>query len=399
NCDSTSATLQKSNNNNKFTGFNDKRNWTFKKAHQIVTDNNYLDITNDEHKKSRYDLNFFFVENVRDALEKKLILKLKEDFKFLDVTKFKILPFKTRFTDVNRINANLRDFNKKFDAMSNRHDKAVFLTLTSDPSLFDSIQEMADNLHKNYKKIFDRIQKRFIRKTNRKLEYIYSFEFSPKKALPHLHVVIFGTDFLDLRDYRKNAKNWTEQETTKTVFKLSEWWQSYGQGRTVYIYGIKRTLDKKTKNYKWVYKNPNNKPKDSTKNDVKHYIKKYLIKSFYSMKRILGILEDIKRNASPTNNFNARKGEIYKSVGQLPFYYATNKKFWNSSRCPDEDEDPQQQDIQLEKIGIYEPMMACYSSAVPQFVYEAIHNDIQNSKRRRGGFGSMGLSTPLIDYS
>ncbi|MCS3901704.1 hypothetical protein, partial [Methanococcus voltae] len=31
NCDSTSATLQKSNNNNKFTGFNDKRNWTFKK--------------------------------------------------------------------------------------------------------------------------------------------------------------------------------------------------------------------------------------------------------------------------------------------------------------------------------------------------------------------------------
>ncbi|MBA2864450.1 rolling circle replication-associated protein [Methanococcus maripaludis] len=371
-------------------GVNDKKNWIIRKMERIVNENSVLDITDEVAKKKRYDLNFLYVEYVYDNSQKRLILKLKDHFQGM-AAPYKVMPFSTRFTDTKLLQDKEREFDRRFAHLSKKHNKAVFLTLTTDPKRFDSLIEASDAMFKNFKKLMDRFNRRYRRKTGEKLEYIYGFEFSPVKAIPHMHIVIFGSDYLDLADHRKSEKNLTEKEKKKSVYAIRDIWSSYGQGEIVDIKSISKvnTLDKGAI---WKFKR-NSRPRDARKDDdsVLNYLKKYLRKTMRTIKRVTNIL----KSADKDHPVAEIKKECYKQLGVVPLYMATGKRFFGSSLIPKE-ENPDIPD--LEKISMYDVMLACYENAVPENIKEAIWSyNNGKQKSRRGGFGSLSLSNYSIE--
>jgi len=374
-------------------GLNDKKNWLIRKMEKIVNEHAILDIKDEVGKKKRYDLNYLYLEYVLDAQDKRLVLKLKDHFQGM-AAPYKVLPFTTRFTDSNLLDDMKAEFNRRWNYLSDKHTKAVFLTLTTDPKKFDSLQEASDSLFKNFKKLMDRFNRRYRRKTGEKLEYIFAFEFMPQKAIPHMHIVIFGTDYLDLRDYRKADENVTEKEKRKSVNKISEIWESYGQGKIVDVKSISKIKTLKGEIF-WEFKR-SNKPRDASKkiSQVDYYLKKYLVKA-------IGIINEVnyqlKTAKSEKKSINSIKVECYKKLGVVPLYLATGKRFFGSSQIPKE-ANPDVPD--LEKISMYDVILACYENSIPENIKEAMWNygqGLKNSFRIRGGFGSLSLSNYSID--
>jgi hypothetical protein len=378
NLHSKTSTIQNAQNKNNWAGFNDKKNWLLKKMRKLVNENMTFNYEDEAERIKRYDLNYLFVEYLKDINDKVLILK--KTHRPTNTSEYLILPYTTRFTDKKAIVKKLKDFDRRFNYFSKRHDKAVFLTLTTDPKRFNNLNEACENIGKAFKKLMDYLNRRHKAENGGKLEYIAGFEFSPKKALPHLHVVIFGVDYLDLGDNRK--KNDNSKARYKSVYKLSEMWDRYGQGTQVFIYGIKKTKD----GQKWIYKDSRKKPKDAKKNDVAYYLKKYLVKTFYALRDIqnkLNYLNELHKefnlkNPAQREKFKEKKKEliteIYKKLGTIPFYLATNKRFFTSSKVPAYKPEVKEENTEYE----YKIIGSFYYFDIPAFVLN--HN--QNQKKR-----------------
>ena len=367
----------KPNFNGGWNGINDKKNWIISKMQNILKTNTFLSYENDEQKFKRYDLNFLFIEYILDALEKKLILKRKEG-ESQDLPPYIILPFQTRFSDERAIKEKLNDFwNNRYNYFTNKHDKAIFLTLTTDLNNFNSLWDATEQLFKNFKKLMDWLNRRHIRNGGSKLDYLYCFEFSPKQCIPHLHIILFGTDYLRLEDGRKKKENLTIAETTKTVYKVSEMWQKYGQGKIVYLYGLKKNKD-------GVFIWKGRRPKDAKKNDAGRYLAKYITKTLYTIRRVIGTIKEAKNKFSAKNPtaIKEAKKELYKGLGVLPLYLASGKRFIGSSKVPKKKKENKG------GSGSYTVLMSCYEMAIPNFIYEAIFNHNRRRKYTAIDYGS-----------
>ena len=404
-------TEKKENNKPHWDGINDKQNWIIKKMRNITSNRMTFYFNNpyeaDEDKKkieryARYDLNFLFVEYVKDIIQKCLILK--RTHRQTGKVEFKKMPYTTRFTSINRIKENMKEFDRRFNYFSEKHNKAVFLTLTTDPKKFNNLNEACENIGKAFKKLMDYLNRRHKAENGGKLDYISAFEFSPSGGLPHLHIIIFGVDYLDLSDNRK--KNDDSKAKYKSVHKISELWEKYGQGKLVYIYGIRKLKD----GSRWTYKDNRKRPKDDKKGDPALYLKKYLMKIFFTLKGwkprkkqiklIDGTIKikEIEGNGGIINQirfiefelYKHYKGkpeqlkkikkemynDIYKQLGTLPFYLATNKRFYTSSKVPKKEEQGGGSgDWDIKVLGAF------YSNNLPLWVEKLFQ--MQNHKRKR----------------
>ena len=143
-----------------------------------------------------------------------------------------ILPYLTRANPdyVRKIKQKLAVLQKKSS------ERAVFMTLTTDPKRFPSLKAAYRGLMKNKARLMDMLDKRF----ETRLQYISVIEFT-KTGLPHLHLIVYGETFL------------------LPQRELSDIWEAYGQGEVVDL----RQAGKG-------FRNPS----------VYHYVMKYVTKSW-----------------------------------------------------------------------------------------------------------------------
>ena len=127
------------------------------------------------------------------------------------------LPYKTRFTSIERQEEIRRAYRLTWEYASKRHLKAVFLTLTA-PG------RAGDLWHVNQQmlKAWDRLRALLSSKLPRKLTYICVREFQKNGRL-HFHVVIFGLNWL------------------LPIKVLRHFWVSYGGGPVINICAMRQT--------------------------------------------------------------------------------------------------------------------------------------------------------------
>jgi len=188
-----------------------------------------------------------------------------------DPGKFALMGYKTRFTDEKRRRKLLARYDHAWTYASHNYKDGVFLTLTTDPSQFSSIYEATMAISWAWNSFMSWLQK----KLGRRPPYIKVLEFT-KKGLPHLHIIFFDVSYI--ADH----------------FEITEEWNRLGQGIINYVYGIVN----KDGNWHWRKKRP-----QGGGRSVKQYLKKYLLK---------------------TMSTNA--------LGTLALYWATNKRFYTTSR-------------------------------------------------------------------
>ena len=188
-----------------------------------------------------------------------------------DPEKFALMGYKTRFTDDRRRKKLLARYDHAWSYATTHYQNGVFLTLTTDPSQFSSIYEATMSISWAWNSFMSWLQK----KLGRRPPYIKVLEFT-KKGLPHLHIIFFDVSYI--ADH----------------FEITEEWNRLGQGRINYVYGIVNTNG----NWRWRKRKP-----QGGGRSVKQYLKKYLLK---------------------TMSTNA--------LGTLALYWATNKRFYTTSR-------------------------------------------------------------------
>ena len=323
-------------------------------------------------KKARMDINYNFIEYLKDCNKKKVVLKLKDGYKGV-ASPYLILPFETSWNSPKRLNKKAHDFWRKVGYCSEKYDKAIFLTLTTKTTAFKSFKDGLDSLMKSKHKIIDLIKKKCLRngltkdkEGNPSFDYIGVVEFGKKNLMQHLHIIIFGTDYLDFADFRKNETSVSEEEryirTEKSINFIKKKWAEYHGGSTgVYAYGLKKVFSKQYNRDTWLWKNQRHKPKDAGK-DAVSYLAKYIIKV---QKKIKEINTAIKYNILP-KKYNSVYDWAFLSV--VPILWASGVRWVFSSRMPLADDSGGG----FPSLGIYEVMGVYYEVAIPSFVFDTI---------------------------
>lgn len=118
-----------------------------------------------------------------------------------------VLPYNSRFSDGYR----KRKVGKlrALDKFAGRG--GVFLTLTVDPTRFNSLKAAYSGLMDGFNRLVS-----YFRRRHGRLDYARVLEFT-KEGVPHLHVLFLGLSFLERQE------------------KISELWEKYGVGRVVYV--------------------------------------------------------------------------------------------------------------------------------------------------------------------
>lgn len=191
-----------------------------------------------------------------DEIEDKQVILTYESTKKDPDAPLIFLPYRTRFTSLERKKANLATYEAIWKQSLHDYRTAVFVTLTTDPKMHVS----AYHANKHFQKALNRFMSFLTKKHERRPEYLNVHEFQ-KNGLLHSHIVIFGLDYL--MDFRR----------------LSQVWQRCGQGRIVHIYGLRNIGDR------WAWSRA--KPKDAPKGkSVDAYLKKYLKKALFESKEL-----------------------------------------------------------------------------------------------------------------
>jgi len=221
-------------------------------------------------------------------------------------TEYWFMDYRTRFNNTSRQLTALDNFEDKWREAEEYYDSAVFLTLTTDPKLFPNLWEanrhmsVAWNRYVSYltqrgyaarrnelyaakayrlgrrltkedkdkgitlDKKLTRAEKEEIREKlaesdlSYRPRYVAVNEFQ-KNGLIHMHIMIFGRNWLDHRN------------------KISADWVRCGQGQIVDVCAVSRN----SKN-EWLWTNPNKRPADARKDEsAKQYLKKYLNKVIF----------------------------------------------------------------------------------------------------------------------
>ena len=222
---------------------------------------------------------------VEDTEDKQIVLRRVRG----DGNPYCVLPMKTRFTDEGRMVEHLKTYEHGIDNSLKHFNKAVFLTLTTDPLMW-----MAPEGSPVERTIKDKSGKELCRfqvqgkgaslyEANRhesvawrgwyevethhrklRLPYIRVVEFM-ENGLIHTHILLFGIDWI--KDFKQLAY---------------EWGVRYGQGFMVHAYTIRK------RDGMWKWKDSKSTPDDAAGKDPADYLKKYLKKALYSQDGFFG---------------------------------------------------------------------------------------------------------------
>ena len=199
-----------------------------------------------------------------------------------------ILDYITRFHEDRTAPIYMKYMNA-WDIATKTYKKAIFLTLTTDPSKFGSVWRSA----RHFQVAWNRFMSYLTKRLRGRPKYIAAFEFS-KKGLLHVHVVFFGVSYIH-------------------HYGITKEWQRCGQGKINYVYALRND------NGVWTW--PRKRPDRAKDHNIepKDYLTKYLRKSLY-----------------PEESF---EGKEFKKEEDMAKYYiqclhwVVNKRFWSCSRA------------------------------------------------------------------
>jgi len=220
-------------------------------------------------------------EYVEDVSSRVIVLK------HVEMDRFRFLRYKHRFLK-HELEAILKRYDLVFVNASKLYDKAVFITLTMNPSTYSNLYQASKRIGEALNRLMSFLAKRY----GKRLHYIAVLE-PMDSGNPHLHVIIFGISRIE-----------EHYELTKVLAK-------HGFGYIHYEYSIM-----KTKDGNWVWRNRAYKPERCKTMDVKAYLKKYLVKVFHK-----------------ALNGGSWKQGLTISDYKLAYYFASNKRFFTCSRA------------------------------------------------------------------
>ena len=202
--------------------------------------------------------------------------------------------YSTRFNDFTKGKKNLDKYDYAIEASLKKYRRAVFLTLTTDPKLFNCNFDANRHFGKAWNKF---IQYVTTRRKGKRAEYIASYEFT-KSGMLHAHIIIF-VDYL------------MEKEL------ITKEWSRVGQGEINWVYALKNVPVGKGREWRWPSRT--HRPNDAKGMSGGDYLKKYMKKCLLSM----------------TDDYE-KPSEIQS------MYWAVNKRFWSCSRklLPPKEEKP-----------------------------------------------------------
>jgi hypothetical protein len=220
-------------------------------------------------------------EYVEDVSSRVIVLK------HVEMDRFRFLRYKHRFLK-HELEAILKRYDLVFDNASKLYDKAVFITLTMNPSTYSNLYQASKRIGVALNRFLSFLARRY----GKRLHYIAVLE-PMDSGNPHLHVIIFGISRIEDK------------------YKLTKILAKQGFGYIHREYQIKRD-----KNGNWVWRNRAYKPERCKTMDVKAYLKKYLVKVFHK-----------------ALNGGSWKQGLTISDYKLAFYFASNKRFFTCSRA------------------------------------------------------------------
>lgn len=252
-----------------------------------------------------------------------------------------LVPYATLFNSESRADDNWRRYHQAWDRATERYDVGVQVTLTTDPAKFSSIKQMADEIGENFNRFMSWLKRRLADRCDEvgeqghnirrctdceeyaeRPDYVRVLEWT-EKGRPHLHVVIFGVDWL------------VHQE------ELANYWDRY-QGRIVDIRQVRN------RDGNWLSKEP----ETGTVKNEKAHLGKYLSKQM------------------PTDE---SLDELQEAVGgedglwKTAMYWATGKRFWTCSEDLKEDVD---EDGALPELPKYVHVGAAHARDIPAHVID-----------------------------
>ena len=198
----------------------------------------------------RLNISGQFDTYLEDVTNRSVILCLKEQKNNPEAPLY-FLPYRTRFTSYERKKGNLDKYEAIWRHSTAAFRSAVFLTLTTDPR----IHESSYHANKHFQTALNRLMSLLRKRLGFRPKYLNVHEFT-ERGLLHSHIIIFGIDYLT--HYRE----------------LSRIWRQCGQGRIVYIYGLRNNGE----HWHWSRARPRDAKKGGT---VDLYLKKYLKKALF----------------------------------------------------------------------------------------------------------------------
>jgi len=220
----------------------------------------------------------------------------------VDTGEFLKLPYSHRFRP-NRLKAQLAKYDLAWEQAESRgYKRAVFLTLTTDPSKYNSLLEAYRDISPKWNRLMSWITKRL---GSRPL-YILVFEFT-KSGLPHIHAILFGISRIAPQD------------------ELNRRW-----GAFTWLYSLKYSRGQ------WIkVGNPKKKRKQAPKTngpvftDAKAYLRKYLSKAFRAFVHFSepASQRDFWRQEAPVQ----ADYEDWENLVQLALFWASGKRFFTTS--------------------------------------------------------------------
>lgn len=233
---------------------------------------------------------------------------------------YALVPYSTLYNDERTAADNWRRYNEAWENATRGYSEAVFVTLTTDPSEFDSIREMADDTMENFNRLKSWLRRRLADRCpdvgtdghrigecadcERYAElppYIKVLEWT-ETGRPHLHVIFFGVDWLIPQR------------------ELSSYWADY-QAEVVDVRQVRRVradrggVEVDGTLYKWYSRNP----KTGNMKNEKAHLGKYLDKQMPTGESVDDLQEEI-------------AGDGPAGLWKTALYWATGKRFWTCSR-------------------------------------------------------------------
>ena len=106
---------------------------------------------------------------------------------------YMLMPFQNLYNSSNRVDGAIARYRRAWSTAAAEYDRGVLLTLTTDPSRYDSIADATEGLMDDLNRLKSWLANRFF--DGRRPPHIAVPEFT-ESGLPHLHVAIFGIDYI-----------------------------------------------------------------------------------------------------------------------------------------------------------------------------------------------------------
>jgi hypothetical protein len=281
-----------------------------------------------------------------------------------------LVPYATRFNSDSRSSENWRKYHRAWETATKKYSDGVALTLTTDPSKFDSLKEMIDEIMPNFNRMMSWLQRRLGDRCDDvgteghsihdcpdcepkapRPDYICALEFT-EKGYPHLHVSIFGVDWL------------------APQAAISEEWGKY-QGEIVHVKQMnKRPCNSdqdgiKVDDTEWIWLT-SEKGDKAAKNEKAHQ-GKYLAEAMPTNESIGDLQEQVEADDS----------DLYKTA----LFWASDKQFWTASNGIKSADEADIEDLLIQEIAKYTWVGAAKSRDISMHVWQSA---VKMVERNRG---------------